>query len=443
MERASFDLSTVCCIAHLRELLFDPVFIAEEQTDIATRRQSLDFSVLIVFLVVYLGMILGGIPPLAVDRTGIALLGSIALLALGRVDTNTATRAVDIPTMALLFGLMIVSAQFRLAGFYTWLVRRVGAARVGPASLLALVILTVGLLSALLANDIVCLAVAPILVECCRARGLAPMPFLLALACAANVGSAATLIGNPQNMLIGQVLHLSFKDYLLHASVPAVLGLAVVWGVLYCFYRGKWESPHEKQPVAAPEFSHWQTIKGLFVLVVLVVFFLIAPWPREAAALAAGGLLLCSRRMRSREMLALVDWQLLVLFFGLFIVNYALQQSGWLEVLMSGLAASGINPSHPGWLFALSTALSNLVSNVPAVMLLLPSATHPQAGAVLALSSTLAGNLLLVGSIANLIVADQAARYGIRITWGAHARVGVPVTLLTLLIAGLWLWLLT
>jgi len=179
------------------------------------------------------------------------------------------------------------------------------------------------------------------------------------------------------------------------------------------------------------------------VLVVLVVFFLIAPWPREAAALAAGGLLLCSRRMRSREMLALVDWQLLVLFFGLFIVNYALQQSGWLEVLMSGLAASGINPSHPGWLFALSTALSNLVSNVPAVMLLLPSATHPQAGAVLALSSTLAGNLLLVGSIANLIVADQAARYGIRITWGAHARVGVPVTLLTLLIAGLWLWLLT
>jgi len=398
-----------------------------------------DFTVLTVFLLVYLGMFLGGIPPLALDRTGVALLGSIALLALGRVSTGSAAQAVDLPTMALLFGLMIVSAQFRLAGFYTWLVRRVGVARVSPPVLLALVILTVAILSALLANDIVCLAVAPVLIECCRARGLDPLPFLLALACSANVGSAATLIGNPQNMLIGQVLHLSFRGYMLTAFVPVVLGLGVVWAVVFLLYRRKWHSPGGDSPVDGPPINRWQAYKGLAVLAALMVFFLLAPWPREAAALTAAGLLLCSRRMRSREMLALVDWQLIVLFCGLFVVNYALQSSGWLEVLLHRADAAGLDPTAPGRLFVLSAALSNLVSNVPAVMLLLPSATQPQAGAVLALSSTLAGNFLLVGSIANLIVADQAGRYGVRITWGEHARVGVPVTLLTLLITALWL----
>ncbi len=167
-----------------------------------------DTTVLAIFAFVYLGMILGEIPGLALDRTGVALLGAIALLATERVSPESAWNAVDVPTIGLLFGLMVVSAQFRLGGFYTALTRRLAAATASPDALLARLVGVVGVLSALLANDIVCLAVTPVLIEGCARRGLDPVPFLLALACAANVGSAATLIGNPQNMLISQALHL-------------------------------------------------------------------------------------------------------------------------------------------------------------------------------------------------------------------------------------------
>jgi len=413
----------------------------------------MDTTILIVFLVVYLGMLLGRVPGLAVDRTGVALLGAIALLAFGRLTAQQAWNAIDVPTVGLLLGLMVVSAQFRQAGFYARLTRRLAGANLGPAALLAVLIGVTGLLSALLANDIVCLAMTPILIEGCARRRLDPLPFLLALACAANVGSAATLIGNPQNMLIGQALRLSFSGYLLDAGVPALLGLGATWLVIVGLQRGRWQAaatgaPDPGTAAAAagappsppdPAWNWWQAVKGCLVLAGVLIAFLFLPWPREVVALAAAGVLLASRRMASRETLGLVDWQLLVLFAGLFIVNHALAASGTLTRLMEPLAQAGVDLGCPAPLFVTTVVLSNLVSNVPATMLLLPAATHPLSGPVLALASTLAGNLLLVGSIANLIVADQAARLGVRIGWREHARVGVPVTALTLLIAAGWL----
>lgn len=399
-------------------------------------------TVLAVFAFVYLGMILGEIPGLALDRTGVALLGAIALLAAGTVSPEAAWGSIDVPTIALLFGLMVVSAQFRLGGFYALVTRRLASARVSPGAVLALLVATSGVLSAFLANDIVCLAMAPILVEGCARRRLDPVPFLLALACASNVGSAATLIGNPQNMLIGQVLDLPFARYLLDAGVPSAIGLAAVWWIVRRQARGRWERETPLPEVEAPAFDAWQSSKGLAVLGALVLLFLFTPWPRDVAALLAAGLLLTSRRMASRDILSLVDWHLLVLFMGLFVVNHALAASGATGSALAWLAASGVDAGHPGWLFSLTAALSNLVSNVPAVMLLLPAASHPLAGPILALSSTLAGNLFIVGSIANIIVVDQAARLGVRISWREHARVGVPVTLVTLAVAAGWLWLL-
>lgn len=401
----------------------------------------MDVAVFLVFGFVYLGMILGRIPGLALDRTGVALLGAISLMAAGRLTTEDVANAVDAPTIAMLFGLMVVSAQFRLSGFYSNLVRRVAVIEVSPQLLLALLIAVVAALSAVLANDIVCLAVAPVLVESCARRRLDPKPYLLGLACAANVGSAATLIGNPQNMLIGQVLRLSFWGYLVEAALPSLLGLGVVWWVICRLTAGRWERETAMVEVAARPFNPWQTIKGSVVLCGLIALFLAAPWPREIVALAAAGVLLCSRRMRSQEILGLIDWQLLVLFFGLFVVNYSMRASGNLDRMKEFLMGYGVHLDRPAWLFGWSVVLSNLVSNVPATMLLLPSATHPMAGPILALSSTLAGNLLVVGSIANIIVIDQATRLGVKITWGEHARIGVPVTLLTLAIAGGWLWL--
>jgi Na+/H+ antiporter NhaD/arsenite permease-like protein len=399
-----------------------------------------DTTVLVIFAFVYLGMIAGEIPGFALDRTGVALLGAIALIATERVSPEAAWDAVDVPTVGLLFGLMVVSAQFRLGGFYTALTRRLAAARGSPAFLLALLVGVVGVLSALLANDIVCLAVTPVLIEGCARRGLDPVPFLLALACAANVGSAATLIGNPQNMLIGQALHLSFAGYLRDAGIPAAAGLVAVWWVVRRRARGQWYKSTPLPTVSAPTFNPWQTGKGLVVLVLLVGAFLFTSFPREVLALAAAGVLLTSRRFASRDILGLVDWQLLVLFFGLFVVNHALAASGMLTQVIQAGDAVGIPLTHPALLFAVTAVLSNVVSNVPAVMLLLPVSAHPLAGPVLALASTLAGNLFLVGSIANIIVVDQAARFDVRIGWREHARVGVPVTLLTLALAALWLW---
>jgi len=391
---------------------------------------------------VFAGMMLGGIPGLALDRTGVALLGAIALLGAGIVSPAAATAAVDMPTLALLFALMVMSAQLRLGGFYTAITRRLAAAPLGPRALLGLVIGVVALLSALLANDIVCLAVAPLLVEGTRRRGWNPKPFLLGLAAAANVGSAATLIGNPQNMLIGQRLHVSFAGYLLEGGVPAILGLGVVWGVIALAYRGRWIEPAFERPAEGRPFSTWQTGKGLAVIAIVVGAFLVSAVPREVVALVGAGVLLLSRRMRSRELLGLVDWHLLVMFVALFIVNHALLASGLLGRLLAEARLHGAPLDEPPFMFGASVVLSNLVSNVPAVMLLLPTATHPMAAPVLALSSTLAGNLIVVGSIANILVVEQARAHGVTLTMREHARVGVPITIGTLAIAAAWLlWL--
>jgi Na+/H+ antiporter NhaD/arsenite permease-like protein len=213
--------------------------------------------------------------------------------------------------------------------------------------------------------------------------------------------------------------------------------------------RGRWEltsqppadSAAERHHIPRPELNRWQTLKGMMVAATLFAGFLVVRWPRDLMALAGAGLLLTSRKLHSRRMLGLVDWELLVLFIGLFVVNHALQKTGLPGRAVMDLAAFGVDLHAPAPLFVASFLLSNVVSNVPAVMLLLPVATHPLGGTVLALSSTLAGNLLIVGSIANIIVVQAAERRGITIDWRRHARVGIPVTLATLAIAAICLWL--
>ncbi|HSP98405.1 MAG TPA: SLC13 family permease [Candidatus Dormibacteraeota bacterium] len=256
--------------------------------------------VVAVFAVVYAGMVLGGLPGTALDRTGVALIGAIALIAGGALTPAAAWQAIDVATIALLFALMVVSAQLAQAGFYAALTARITAAALSPPLLLAILVLTAGGLSAVLVNDVVCLATAPIVVGGCVGRQLDPRPFLLALA-AANVGSAATLIGNPQNILIGQVLHLSFAGYLADAAVPALLGLAVVWWVLVRQTGERWYRPQPAVAIAAPRLDAWQSGKGLALLAVLMACFLGGVGERDTLALAAAALLLVSRRTASRS----------------------------------------------------------------------------------------------------------------------------------------------
>lgn len=405
-------------------------------------------SIVVIFVIVYAGMILGSLPFLQLDRTGVALLGAIALISIDAVSLRDAAEAVDLPTIILLFAFMVLSAQMRLGGFYDWVTSKLAQLPLLPGSLLGAEILLVAALSAVFSNDIVCLAVAPVLIAACGQRKLDPVPYLLALACAANIGSALTLIGNPQNMLIGQTLRLSFAGYSAEAALPVLLGLVATWGLIVWQTRGRW-SLETLTPTSAPSsgylsetpFDAWQTTKGLAVAAVLLLAFLFTSWPREHVALTAAGLLLMSRRLHSNQMLGLVDWELLILFIGLFVVNYALQRTGVIDRVAQDLAAAGVDLNRLGPLFAVTFVLSNIVSNVPAVMMLLPFARDPLAGPMLALVSTLAGNLLIVGSIANIIVVSSAARHGVRIDWRQHARIGVPVTLVTLTICAAYLWL--
>jgi Na+/H+ antiporter NhaD/arsenite permease-like protein len=191
----------------------------------------------------------------------------------------------------------------------------------------------------------------------------------------------------------------------------------------------------------APAFDLYQSAKGLAVALALMGVFLFTDLPREGAALVGAGVLLLSRRLHSAEVLGFIDWPLLLLFIGLFVVNHAFESTGLSAQAVSWLAAQGVVLSDPGVLLVTGVALSNLVSNVPAVMLLLPHLEGPVAGITLALVSTFAGNLLLVGSIANLIVADLARREGIVIDAWRHAALGVPVTLGSLALLWGWLWL--
>lgn len=391
--------------------------------------------VLAVFVTVYVAMFLGRLPRLQLDRTGAALLGAIALVALGEVTLEQAAAAVDVPTIAILFAFMVISAQLRLGGFFGVLTRQLADLPAGPRALLAGLIAVVALLAAVFSNDIVCLAVAPVLVDVCRRRALAPVPYLVALACAANIGSAATLIGNPQNILVGEALGLDFAAYMRVAALPTLLAGLACWAVIAFGARLEQAGARGALPAAhaaEAELDAWQSAKGLAVAAALMGIFLFTGWARDVAALGGAGILLTSRKLHSRQMLGLVDWQLLVLFIGLFIVNHALQQTAFPARALAALAGRGVDPGEPAWLFAITVVLSNLVSNVPAIMLLLPLAGHELGGPILALASTLAGNLLLISSIANVIVVESAARDGVRIGWGEHARLGLPVGLLSL-----------
>jgi Na+/H+ antiporter NhaD/arsenite permease-like protein len=399
------------------------------------------FWIVAVFIFTYVGMASGQIPGLRLDRSGIALLAVVLLLGRGAIQVGYIGKAVDAPTMLLLFALMIISSQFSAAGFYDWCAARITTATGSPTLLLVLTVLVAGGLSALLANDIVVFAMTPLLCRGLMARGLDPRPFLIALACAANAGSAATVIGNPQNILIGQAGGLDFWRFLLVCAPPALAAMAVTIGVVRLQWRATLTANTESAVAPPVKFDAFQTDKGLLAVVVLILLFT-TNWPREIGALVIAGFLLLSRKLSSRDMVGAVDWHLLLLFACLFTVTAAFAATGYTEAAFHWAQAQGFLPDRLSVLAPLSLVISNTVGNVPAVILLLTvwSSPSPEALYGLALLSTLAGNFLIVGSLANIIVAERAQTVGVRLRFRDHARSGVPITLITMGLATLWLY---
>jgi Na+/H+ antiporter NhaD/arsenite permease-like protein len=396
---------------------------------------------LTVFIATYVGMALGRVPGLRLDRSGIALIAAVILVAAGAIEPDQVAQAIHFPTVILLFALMILSARFAAAGFYDACAAWIAEHRGGPVALLGLTVLIGGALSAILVNDVVVFVMTPLLCTGLARRGLDPRPFLAALAGASNAGSAATLIGNPQNIVIGQVGELGFLKFIAVCAAPAVLALVVVFGAVLLVWRKALTAVPAPLEAKALVYDRGATAKaGLATLALLVMF--LTPLSREMSALLVAALLLMSRRFSSRDMLISVDWPLLLLFVGLFVVNEAMAQAGLTTEALIWLAENGWLPDRLSLMVPMALVASNTVGNVPTVMMLLAVWRDIPEGALyaLALLTTFAGNLLLVGSIANLIVAERAAQAGVRFGFVDHARAGVPMTLVSMAIAVGWVW---
>ena len=402
--------------------------------------------IILVFVFTYVGMAAGRLPWLQVDRTGIALLGVIALLATETATLDDVSASIDTSTLVLLFALMIISAQFVSSGFYELCAEWITGRRGGPAWLLAVSVAACGGLAALLANDILVFAMAPLLIAAARARRLDPRPFVIALAGASNAGSAATVIGNPQNILIGQVGNLSFHSFLFACGVPALVALFCVFGVIWLQWHDRIEDTivavtGEVPDIPRPVHDRNQTIKGLVGLGALLILFA-TPLPRETGGLVIAALLLANRKFTSRTMISSVDWPLLLLFVCLFaITGVFANKTGVAAALTAGLEAIGLAPNSLAVLTPLSLAMSNVIGSVPSVILLLQLWPNLPEGALygLALLFSLAGNLLLTGSLSNLLIVERAATFGVPISFADYARAGVPITLLSIGFAVFWL----
>lgn len=399
-------------------------------------------AVLAIFALTYLGIAVGRVPGLKLDRTGIVLLGAIAMLIFGGLPTTEIVGFINWPTILLLFGFFVLSAQLRLSGFFDAVAGGL-AGRLGhPARFLLLLMATTAGLSAFLNHDIVCVVFAPIVASALIQRRLNPVPFLVALALASNIGAAATLVGNPQDMMIAQIAGLGFGHYALWCLAPVVFALGCAYAIIWQLSRNQLSYAGEVPAGAAAAvrpFDRPHTIKGLVILGVVIGLFF-SPLPKELVALTAAGLHLASPKFRTQELLNLVDWPILVLFMGLFVVTGAFQVTGYGENAVQTLSRAGLNLQSPLGLTVTTATLSNLVNNSAAVMLLLKVANvlHPPAAYVLALANSFGGSLVIVGSVSNIIVVQQARELGIEISFRAFARLGVPVTLAAL--GGLLVW---
>lgn len=407
---------------------------------------------LLIFLSVYVAMGFGKLPGFKIDRTGSALVGALAMLSIGSISSQAAWNAIDYKTIGLLFGLMIVSGAFAVSGFYGWAAHKVATLNVNPAKLLAVFIMVSGILSSILTNDVVVVAMTPLLVSITLVRGLNPIPFLLGFCFAANAGSVGTLIGSPQNMIAAQALDVSFVELLKVAGLPAIISLFIVWGVICFLFRGKWETKQSASqahaPMSLPQLNLIETLKASVVTVALVVLFIIDIWPQELVALAAAGILLINRKIASNDVLKEVDGNLILLIMGLFIVNAAMAATGLPQTLLADLKHLGMDLNDPLSLYAVGAALSNIVGNNPTVMLLVPyldagaGADANALCAALALGTGFSSNMVIFGSLAGIVVVEQAKSCGVEISFMDFAKAGFPVSVICLVLAGLWIYLL-
>jgi Na+/H+ antiporter NhaD/arsenite permease-like protein len=404
--------------------------------DAAARR----LAAIAIFAASYVALAIGKVPGLSIDRAGVALVGACLMVASGVVPLDEAYQAVDLQTITLLLGMMIVVANLRISGFFAWVNAFVARRVHRPLLLLAAIVAVSGVFSAFLVNDAICLVMAPLVLELTLGQKRNPVPYLLAVAMASNVGSTATITGNPQNMMIGSFSHIPYPQFAAALAPVALLGLLMTVVLLAVLHRGELHVGVQNARAPRLRINQVLMIRALAATALVVALFF-AGQPPAKAAIIVGALLLLTRRVKSTRVYAEIDWSLLLMFAGLFIIVAGAERE-----LLTPQVVEAVGQLHLATVPVLSLVtaiLSNLVSNVPAVLLLKPFVAalpdQERAWLVIAMASTLAGNFTVLGSIANLIVVEKAARRGVVISFWDYFRVGGPLTVLTLLVGTFWL----
>jgi Na+/H+ antiporter NhaD/arsenite permease-like protein len=394
-----------------------------------------------VFAMTYLVVAIGRLPGFRLDRAGAALVGASLIVAAGALPLEEVPKAIDFDTIVLLLGVMIVVANLRISGFFRlangWVVTR---ARY-PIVLLAAIVLVSGILSAFLVNDTVCLVLTPLVLDLVTRLRRNPVPYLLAVAMASNTGSTATITGNPQNIIIGSLSHIPYGTFATALSPIAAIGLVLTIGLIAIVYRSEFWTGRRLRGEPEPANPNWPiVVKSVAVSLAMIAAFFAGVPPAEAA-IVAGAVLLLTRRIKSEKVYAEIDWTLLLMFAGLFVVVAGLEKSVLSPKVIG--AVGHLHLERVPVLSGITAILSNIVSNVPAVLVLKPFIAQlqyqQQAWLTIAMASTLAGNFTLVGSVANLIVVQRARAQNVEIGFWEYFKVGAPLTVLTIAIGVLWL----
>jgi len=400
----------------------------------------LQFFSAIIIVATIIGVAVGRYPWLRMNRATIALTGATALIVIGAIPLEDAYHSLDLDTLTLLFAMMIINYNLRRAGFFQIVANRVIHHAHTPRQLLAYIIVASGVLSASFLNDTIVLVFTPLVLDICLALNQRPIPYLVALVTAANIGSVATIIGNPQNMLIGVSSGISFNAFTAYLAPVALAGLVVIWVVVALVFHRDLRGRLVKEPVVGLRTERRLLGKSLVATGVMVAGFVLG-FPIPLAALTGAAILLISRRIEPEAVFREIDLSLLVFFSGLFIVTGAIESVG-----LSGQLFSFAQPLAERGVAALSlvaAVVSNLVSNVPAVLLFrpyIPDFPMPtQAWLTLAMATTLAGNLTLLGSVANLIVAEIAYRRDVNLSFTEYLKAGPLITVFSLAIGIAWL----
>jgi len=394
---------------------------------------------LVIFILTYIIIGIQNIPKLHINRPAGALLGAVAMVLFGVINLKEAYAAIDLDTILFILGMMIIVAYTEVSGFFQIAEDFILKSAKNASSLLLFLVISSGLLSSLFMNDTICLVLTPIVLRLTRRVHLNPIPYLIALATSSNIGSVMTIIGNPQNMLIGLYSKIPFLEFLRILAPVTGLGLLINFLVIRFIYRK--EIAHKPIVIRDDDSSRMTVQKELlfisFVALILLLVFLSLGFSPPAVAITLACFLILAGATKPRKALEEVDWTLLLFFAGLFIVMKGVEKSGIITSIFSyvqhylsdGKLKQIVNLSLG------STVVSNIVSNVPAVILFshffANFANSKLAWLTLAMSSTLAGNLTIIGSVANIIV-FESARDEVKVSFFEYLKVGLPLTFITL-----------